>query len=290
MHDCKDFAGVEQLLLHRVRRSVGPAPRSASLGVATPVTGDVVRMTNLAWTFSIASLSQATGLERVLVINDFEALARGLPTLSSSQVRLLGGKSAALDGTLAVLGPGTGLGMAGLVWHGQWVPVVGEGGHASLAAEGDLEDRVLREMRSRFGHVSAERALSGPGLVHLHEALCLISGADSERLAPTDVTRRALDGSSVNCATAVSMFLGWLGAVAGDLALTLGARGGVYVGGGIVPQLMPLLPDSAFRTRFEAKGRFSGYLADIPTWLITGASDAALQGAASALDVESRSV
>ncbi|MEO7057185.1 MAG: glucokinase [Caldimonas sp.] len=286
-HACADFAGFEQLLSHRLDTATGPRPRVAALGVATPVTGDRVRMTNLDWSFSIDDLRQTIGLERVVVLNDFATLALALPGLRAQELHRIGAGAGVPtpNGPLAVLGPGTGLGVAGLARRGStWLPVTGEGGHATLAADDDREEAVLRALRTRFGHVSAERVLSGPGLVHLYDALAAIAGSAAESLQPEDVTQRALDDSDATCRQAVAMFLGWLGALAGDLALTFGARGGVYVGGGVVPRILPLLSGSDFRSRFERKGRFADYLAAIPTWLVMDAPNAALHGACVALD------
>lgn len=290
MHACADFAGIEPLLQARLARAGKPRPAACALGIAIPVTGDLVRMTNLDWSFSISALQAAAGPPRLAVINDFEALARGLPSLQASEVRQVGGGAVDKGAARAVIGPGTGLGVAGLILDGQGIacPIVGEGGHVTIAAEDDLEDRVLRVLRERFGHVSAERVLSGPGLVNLYQALCATNGATADALAPGDVTARAIAGSDALCALAVTRFLGWLGAVAGNLALTLGARGGVFIGGGIAVQMIELIDASPFRERFESKGRFRSYLADVPTWVISDASDAALRGASAALDAAFR--
>ena len=285
IHDCTDFVGIEPLLQARLSRPGVPRPAACALGVATPVTGDTVRMTNLDWSFSISALQRATGLQKFAVINDFEALARGLPSLTANELKQVGGVAGSSTAARAVLGPGTGLGVAGLIAHaGVWSPVVGEGGHVTLAAEDDLETQVLQVLRARFGHVSAERVLSGPGLVNLYEALCTIHGDTADALAPSDVTARAVAGTDAICTLAVTRFLGWLGSVAGNLALTMGARGGIYIGGGIAVQMLDRFADSPFRERFDSKGRFRSYLADVPTWVITDSSDAALRGANAALD------
>ena len=287
IHECADFAGVRELLRHRLATLPGQPPAVCALGVATPVTGDLIHMTNLPWSFSIAELRAELGLARLLVVNDYEALALALPTLGADELVGLGGGPGVAAANRAVLGPGTGLGVGGLVRAGAaWRPVIGEGGHVTLAAADDLEADVLRILRRRFGHVSAERVLSGPGLVNLYRALCEIGASAAEAIEPPEITRRALAGEDRACALTVARFLGWLGAVAGDLALTLGARGGVYVGGGIAPQLATAIAASSFRERFESKGRYRSYLAAVPTWLIAGASDVALRGAALALDLD----
>lgn len=267
-----------------------PPARRACIGIATPVTGDAVRMTNHPWAFSIEALRQALGLDRLLVLNDFAVLALSLPVLGADQLAALGAPSAAApasaDAPRALLGPGTGLGVSGLVaCRGGWTALAGEGGHVTLAPADDADAEVLAQLRRRFGHVSAERVLSGGGLVHLYEVAAAQAGQAADALAPAEVVQRARDGADAACARAVHLFAGFLGNVAGNLALTLGARGGVYIGGGVVPRMGEAFDAAHFRRRFESKGRFADYLAPIPTWLITAATPA-LTGAARALDLD----
>jgi len=263
-----------------------PPPRYAGIGIATAIGGDRVHMTNNTWSFSISEFKKALGLEHCLVINDFTALALSLPALGASDLRAIGTEGAALTGApMALLGPGTGLGVSGLLPtdSGEWAALSGEGGHVTLAAANDYEAALLAFMRSRFGHVSAERVLSGPGLVNLYQAICDLNGQLAQELRPADVTSAAIAGTDRACVQTVGLFAGFLGAVAGNLALTLGSRGGVYIGGGIVPQLGGAFDSGVFRERFEDKGRFADYLRAIPTWLIT-APTPALLGVARALD------
>lgn len=260
-------------------------PAWACIGVATPITGDHVQMTNSRWSFSIAALKRDLGVERCLVINDFTALALSLPALTATDLRGIGGGMPVAGAPLALLGPGTGLGVSGLLPDGAGAmsALAGEGGHVTLAPADDEESAVLGALRRRFGHVSAERVLSGAGLVNLHDALCAVEGRTATALEPADVTRAAIAGSDATSVRAVRLFASFLGNVAGNLALTLGARGGVYVGGGVVPRLAGAFDDALFRRRFEDKGRFAAYLQPVPTWLIT-AGTPALVGAARALD------
>jgi len=260
-------------------------PRWACIGVATAIAGDEVRFTNSRWAFSIERLRLELGLERCLVINDFTALALSLADLGPADRRAIGGGDAEPGAPLALLGPGTGLGVSGLLPDraNGWSALSGEGGHVTLAPADDEEAAVLAVLRRRFGHVSAERVLSGPGLLNLYQALCSIAGCTPTATQPAEVTRTALDGSDRQSARAARLFSSWLGNVAGNLALTLGARGGVYLGGGVVPRMAAAFDDTLFRARFEDKGRFAAYLGRIPTWLIT-ASSPALAGAARALD------
>lgn len=264
-----------------------PPPRAAAIGVATPVTGDAVRMTNHPWAFSIRALKASLGVDRLRVLNDFEALALALPALAPSALRPLGHGAdarAADDAPRALLGAGTGLGVSALVRCGsRWQPIAGEGGHVTLAAADDDEAAVLALLRRTHGHVSAERVCSGSGLVVLYRAACELAGHPPRLLEPAEVGRLALGGGDADCVRAAGWFAGFLGNVAGNLALTLGARGGVHVGGGVVPRLGAAFDAARFRARFEAKGRFAAYLRAIPTWLVV-APTPALTGAALALD------
>jgi glucokinase len=293
---CADYPTIEACLLAFLGTHGLPMPRAVAFGIATAVTGDAVQMTNHHWRFSIDALRASLGADRLLVLNDFEALAHAVPVLGAAD-RVAVGHGVAVGGAnLAVIGPGTGLGVSGLVadGRGDWRVVVGEGGHVTLPAATPREASLLAVLRERFGHVSAERALSGPGLVNLYEAACVLDGESAAALDPADVMARGLGddqggmgrpgaAADAQCAEAVTTFAALLGNVAGNLALTLGARGGVFIGGGIVPRLGARFAALPFRERFESKGRFRGYLETIPTWVIT-ADAPALVGAARALD------
>ena len=275
-----------QAIRHYLSLSVKPLPRAGGLAIATTITGDQVRMTNHPWQFSIIALQRELGLQRLGVLNDFTALAVGLPSLDARELHLVGGGAAVAGAPLAVLGAGTGLGVSGLLatTGGGWVPITGEGGHVSLAAINAREQAVLQQLIARFGHASAERALSGPGLVNLYHAACSLSGQAPQPLTAADVIAGARSASDPACTEALELFFGFLGSVAGNLALTLGARGGFFIGGGIAPRLLPELERSTFRERFEAKGRFRDYLAAIPTWVIHATVSPAFVGVARALD------
>lgn len=282
---CAQHASLADVIRAYFAEERRPVPPWAAIGIANPVVGDRVQMTNHHWAFSIEEMRQDLGLQRLLVLNDFTALAMSLPSLTAADVRQVGAGQAVPKAPRALLGAGTGLGVSGLLSSdgGRLVPVNGEGGHVTLAAANDREAAVLATLRKRFGHVSAERALSGPGLVHLHDAVCELSGLEPPPRAPADVTQAALAGDDAHCEEALALFCSFLGNVAGNLALTLGARGGVYIGGGIVPRLGGWFDRSDFRVRFEDKGRFRAYLADIPT-LVVQAAYPALLGAGRALD------
>ncbi len=309
---CADFATLEDAIRAYLQGAALGVPPTCGIGIATPITGDAVHMTNHHWTFSQRALRERLGLDRLLVINDFTALALAVPVLDAGALRQVGSGSAVTGSAIGVLGPGTGLGVSGLVPRGDdadawyrmrdddgdvgnfgdgnanppiYLPLQGEGGHVTLAAETAREFAALEVLRRRYGHASAERVVSGQGLLDLCLALCEVDGiTPSPAATPADVTRQALDASSPICLEALQMFCGFLGSVAGNLALTLGAQGGVYIGGGIVPRLGAWFDTSPFRARFEAKGRFRDYLASIPTFVIDANVAPSLAGAARALD------
>lgn len=281
---CADYPGPREAILAYLAQVGGPTPHAAAFGIANPVTGDQVKMTNHVWAFSIEGLRQALGLDRLLVINDFTALALALPRLAPGELRQVGGGTALAHKAIGLVGPGTGLGISGLVPCGEgYVPLEGEGGHVTLAACDRREAELIALIAERYGHVSAERVLSGPGLVALHDAVRRLEGAEAHTLSAQDISTRAIEKRCPYCVDAVDTFCAMLGTVAGDIALLLGARGGVYIGGGVVPKLGELFLRSRFRQRFEAKGRFAAYLGEIPTWVIL-APYPALLGAAIALD------
>ncbi|QPF74578.1 glucokinase [Roseateles sp. DAIF2] len=263
------------------------APRRAAFALATVVDGDRVEMTNSHWRFSRAELRAMLGLERLLLLNDFEALALALPRLQAPQLRAWDGAAppARPAGTLAVIGPGTGLGVAGVTRAGAgWLALPGEGGHMTLAAMDDFEEALLGFVRrQRYPHVSAERLLSGMGLPLLHEAVAAVLGRAQAPLTAAAIVEAGLGGGDAVAERTLDSFCALLGGFAGNVALTLGARGGVYIGGGIVPRLGEYFFRSRFRERFEAKGRFGSYLAPIPTLLILDTL-VALGGAALALE------
>jgi glucokinase len=285
VYQCRDFESLAAVIDRYLADHNLLVPPDCSLGIATPIIGDQVKMTNSDWTFSIAELKDHFGFERLILINDFTALALALPELDQTMVYQIGQGKAVPACAKALIGAGTGLGVSGLLPRGDgaWVPISGEGGHVSLAGQTEEEDAVISYLRNRFGHVSAERALSGAGLVNLYEACADLAGRPLKFRAAEQVLEAS--ESDADCARAVALFAAFLGATAGDLALTLGARGGVYIGGGIAPRLLAALNHSEFRRRFEGKGRFQPYLAAIPTWVIVGAQSPAFIGASNALAV-----
>lgn len=241
---------------------------AAALAVAGPVTGDRVSLTNHPWSFSIKQLRRHLAVERLAVVNDFTAVALGVPRLAAKERRRIGGGKPDPGAPIGVIGAGSGLGVAGLVPTADgWLPLPGEGGHVTMAPATARESAVLDRMRARFDHVSAERLLSGPGLINLYNTLAELDGVHAAAYTAAQITDLSL--GDPHCREAVEMFCAMMGTVAGNLALTLGARGGVYVAGGIAPKLGPAFAASAFRRRFEDKGRLRPYLARIPTYVVT---------------------
>ncbi|KUZ93946.1 glucokinase [Burkholderia ubonensis] len=271
VYRCGDHAGVVDAMRAFLRDAGGARVRHAAIAIANPVDGDRVSMTNHDWRFSIDATRRALGFDTLHVVNDFAALAMAVPHLSEKERRQVGGGDARPGGTIGVLGAGTGLGVAALVRTGDaWAPLSGEGGHVSFAPADEREDAVLRYARNRWPHVSFERLAAGPGIAVIHAALAARDG-HADGTIETDtaaIIERSLAGDA-RCIATLDCFCGMLGTFAGNLALTLGATGGIYIGGGVVPRLGARFDASPFRARFEAKGRFAGYLARIPTFVIT---------------------
>ena len=259
---------IDAIRAYLAQRGELPMPRQGAIAIASAITGDQVHMTNNPWAFSIAGLRDELGFERLEVINDFTAQALALPHLTDNDKVKVGGGSPVPGHPIGVIGPGTGLGVSGLLPSGsRWIPLTGEGGHATVAASTDRESAVVDHMRKRYDHVSAERCVSGQGLVNLYETLAALDGVPAAQYTPARIN----DPNSTDplCREAVSMFCAMLGTMAGNLALTLGAQGGVYIAGGIVPRLGARFAESSFRERFEAKGRLKPYLEAIPTYVVT---------------------
>lgn len=262
--------------------------RHASVAVSCPVEGDWVQVTNIDWQFSIEAVRIDIGLDTLVVVNDFTALAAGIPMLSKAQRRQVGGGEIQEHKVVGVLGAGSGLGVSGLIpAEGDWISLASEGGHADFAPQDQREIEILKYAQTKYPHVSAERILAGPGLVLCYEALAQFRGQSAEPLQATDISARGLAGSCSLCAETLEVFCSVMGAFAANLAVTLGAFGGIYIGGNIVPRLGAYFDQSPFRRRFESKGRFSDYLKRIPTYVITG-DDVGFIGIGAVLDVQLR--
>lgn len=262
----------------------------AAVAIANPVEGDQVRMTNYHWQFSIEQTRQRLGLETLVVLNDFTALAMALPRLAPQDVRQVGGGTARKRNVMGLLGAGSGLGMSGLIPAGEgWMALGSEGGHTSFSPRDEREVAILRHAWKQYDHVSFERLLSGPGLELMHRALAEHAGQPPRELSAPEITQHALDGTDRVCVDTLDVFCAMLGTAAANLAVTLGALGGIYIGGTIVPRLGAAFDRSPFRARFEDKGRFSRYVGDIPTFVIT-AEHATFLGASAVLDAQLRTI
>ncbi|MCB1971728.1 MAG: glucokinase [Geminicoccaceae bacterium] len=240
------------------------------MAVATPVAGDRIRFTNCNWEFLVPELQAELGLERLSVINDFVAQALAVPQLSSKYLDPVRDGTVEPGWPMAVMGPGTGLGVAALVpVGGGWRPLASEGGHASFAPQNAREDAILRELRRQWPHVSCERVVSGPGLLHVARSLAAIDGKELQALSPESVTQFARERSCEICMETVEVFSGLIGSMAGDLALTFGARGGVYLCGGVTARLGELLDHDRLTTAFLEKGRLRSFLEPVPVAIVT---------------------
>jgi glucokinase len=260
-------------------------PAAAAVAIAGPIVGDHAEITNhMAWSFAIEATRRRLAFDRLTALNDFTAIALSLPHLRPADLRQIGDGAATAGAPIGVIGPGTGLGVSGVVpMAGGWAAIVGEGGHATFGPMSERESRIADILRGRFGHVSWERVLSGPGLVNLYTAIAQLEGQVVEALTPAEIDVRGRDGTCALCREALEAFCAILGTASGSLALTLGARGGVFIGGGIVPRLGGFFDSSAFRSRFESKGRLSDYVRPIPTFVITAAYPGLIGAAMAAL-------
>lgn len=260
-------------------------PDAIAACAAGPLIGGRIELTNGTWSLSHDILRNAGGTPRTILVNDFTAVARAIPTLGPADCEQIGGTHAEDGATRLALGPGTGLGVACTVPDGKggWVANPGEGGHADLACNNDRELAIMFQLMRQFGHVGVERVLSGPGLENLYLAIAALDGKTfREKPLAADIARAARSGNDQLAAETVSVFTGMLGSTAGSLALTMGARGGVYIAGGIIRQWGSLFDRRLFRHRFEAKGRMKAYLSPIPCHLVI-AEDLAFRGLAALL-------
>lgn len=267
---CADYAGIVPLIKSYLSQVPNVKIQHAAFAIANPVDGDAVQMTNRDWRFSIESVRREFGLYTLLIVNDFTALAMALPQLRSNDILQIGGEAPVAKSVIGVLGPGTGLGVSGLIPTADGFVTLGsEGGHVNFAPCDEREYEVLRFAWKEWQHVSAERLISGPGIELIYRALAQLQGQADVALSSRDIVEKAVHDQDALCMDVIEVFCGMLGSFAANLAVTLGALGGIYIGGGIVPRILSLFKQSQFRQRFEAKGRFSQYLRQIPVYVIT---------------------
>lgn len=239
---------------------------------------DEMALTNSKLTLSVSGMVRRFALQRARVVNDFTAAAVGVLSLPDSDLQTINEGIADPLGPRAVLGPGTGLGVSGLLHTGEyWMPLQSQGGHVSMAGQNERELLIYQFMVSQFGHVSAERYISGPGTVNLYNALCAIDARPVQFTEASQISAAAMSGQCEICVEAMELFCKWLGVIAGDLAVTLGSTGGVYLAGGIVPRLGDFFLESGFIASLQNKGRFSEFVSEMPVRLVMG-GDPALHG------------
>jgi len=270
---CADYETAEQAIADYLERSGSPEPDVMCLAAAGPVVDDCVRFINNHWVINGHELRQKYPSAKVQLLNDFEAIAYSIPMLGDNDLATVGLVPSELEGksefTLAVIGPGTGLGAGGLLGRATGnYPIVGEGSHAGFAPETRMQFEVLKQLRQRFERVSDERLISGPGLENIYRALREIHGKPETRITTAEIFSRVLANEDVIAAESIQLFYEALGQVAGNLALTLGAFDGVYLAGGIVKRYPDLLKTSSFRSGFENKGRHRSLMEGVPTLLI----------------------
>jgi glucokinase len=279
-----DFA-TGTAVIERYLGEVGPhiaqTVRGCCIAIAGPVQDGRGKLTNGHIVCDAREMERVLGFERALVINDFTAIGHALPILPAAELRTIGPELRGV-GTLAALGPGTGLGMGFVVQDGRgWRVLPSEGGHANLAPSDPLEIEVLGHLMQRFDFVGWETVLSGPGLVNLYRGVCEVWGTTPEVDDPSVITARGVSIDDPVCHQTLEMFCNLLGTAAGGLAMTVCATGGVYIAGGIAPKIADFVAHSQFRRRFEARGPMSYYVEAIPTRLVLE-TDLGLLGAAAA--------
>ena len=268
--NCDEYSGIVPLLQAYLSQHSATKVHHAAFAIANPVDGDEVRMTNRDWAFSIEAVRREFGLHTLLIVNGFTALAMSLPGLQEKDRLQIAGGTSVPKSVIGVLGPGTGLGVSGLIPTSDGFVTLGsEGGHVNFAPCDEREFAILQFAWGEWPHVSAERLISGPGMELIYRALAKRNQRDVPALSSQDIVRGALGNSDALCVETLDCFCGMLGTFSANLAVTLGAVGGIYIGGGIVPQMAEWFAKSPFRARFESKGRFSAYLAQIPTYVIT---------------------
>ncbi|WP_163265000.1 glucokinase [Chelativorans alearense] len=265
-----DYATLDEAIQSAILDQTHLLPRSAVLAVAGPVDGDEIDLTNCDWVVRPRQMMETMGFGDVVVLNDFEAQALAVVALGEEHLEKIGGGEAETVGSRVVLGPGTGLGVAGLVHgHRTWIPVPGEGGHVDLGPRTARDNEIFPHLEAIEGRISAEQILCGRGLVNLYRA---IAGADSKEArfsTPAEITSAALDHSDTMAVEALDLFVTYLGRLAGDLGLIFMSRGGVFLTGGIAQKIVPALKNGKFRAAFEDKAPHSQLLASMPVYVIT---------------------
>ena len=270
---CADFASADVAITQYLDDNGAPSPDVICLAVAGPIVDHRVRFTNNPWSIDADELAREFSISKVRLLNDFEAIAYSIPFLESQDCMAIGlPELRSLDKdhyTVGILGPGTGLGAVGLRKHGDLlIPIASEASHCGFAPESQVQIDMLSALRERYDRVSAERFVSGPGIENIYWALCRVHGEQKTQLKAPEIFARANERRDSRAAESVQVFFEILGQVAGDYALALGAKDGIFIAGGIVRRYPELLENSRFRSGFEAKGRHRSLIEQVPTQLI----------------------
>lgn len=271
IYQCHDHPSLEEIIIDFIEKnSLSDKKINACLAIACPVDNDLIAMTNLPWKFTKSELKNTLGLNKLVMINDYTAIAHAIPRLADSQKVQIGGGTPVANKPISICGPGTGLGVGHLVpVNEQWNSISCEGGHVDFAPIDEQETEIFRHLLTKYSHVSYEQLLSGLGLEQIFEALINIRKLELPHLEAKDITAKALNRECSVCEETLAQFCKILGSFAGNLGLTLGSFGGVYIAGGIVPRFIDYFQTSDFRKRFEEKGRLSTFNQNIPTYVIT---------------------
>lgn len=271
VYQCAEYASLTEVLTTYFQETgLNGKTVNACLAIACPVENDLISMTNLPWEFSKSKLKQDLGLNKLVLINDYTAIAHAIPYLTDNQKVKIGGGQAVQGKPISICGPGTGLGVANAIAiNDQWHALGGEGGHVDFAPMNKIESDILAYLFTKYEHVSYEQLLSGLGLEQIYQALNVINKMHLPDLSAKEISQKALSNDCELCRQSLAQFCAILGSFAGNLALTLASFGGVYIAGGIVPRFIEFFNDSEFRSRFESKGRFKDFNQNIPTYVIT---------------------
>jgi glucokinase len=289
---CADFASADDAIRHYLREVSAPSPVVICLAAAGPVVGNTVTITNNHWALNADKIADDFGIKAVRLMNDFEAVAHSILQLGSGDLRTIGLPDAkplsANHFNIAIVGPGTGFGVAGLLRRGSTtVPIVGEGGHVGFAPRTQVQVDLLTTLRSKFDRISVERLVSGSGIENTYWALTQMHGEARTQQSARDIFQSSINGTDPRAKETTQLFFELLGQAAGDFALSIGAVDGVYIAGGITKRYPEQLMNSGFRSAFEDKGRYRAYMERIPTLLITHDEPGLLGAAHCALDMSS---
>ncbi|MBN4075601.1 glucokinase [Gammaproteobacteria bacterium AH-315-E17] len=284
---CNEFSGPADVLTRYIEK-YSLEEVSLCIAIASPSDEDQVTMTNLDWSFSRLALQEQLSLAHLSIINDYHAMGLAIPLLSDTEKVKVGSGTASPDKSILICGPGTGLGVAILTKvDNKWLVLPGEGGHMDLAPNTPYEQKIWEIFHRKYGHVSSERILSGPGLEELHAAICTIDGIAIEPWNAKQIVDKGMTGASASCEKTLHIFCAMLGSFCGSLALATASFGGVYIAGGVVHNFLDFFNASEFRKRFEDKGRYRSYNERIPSYVVT-AKFPGLLGAAEHLSQNSR--